>query len=56
MACGGPSKEYAYNVGEKAYADILKLLSEKYDVNTDDKTLAFYKQQYGFKGGLRWNI
>lgn len=46
--CGGPSKDYAYKVGEEAYNDVLSLLRDKYQIYTDDKTLEFYRKQPGF--------
>ena len=52
MGCDGPSKDYAYEIGEAAYNDILKLLQEKYHIHTDEKTLAFLKSQpagFGYK-------
>ncbi len=47
MACDGPSKDYAYKVGEEAYEDVLLLLKEKYAVSIDEETLDFYKRQPG---------
>lgn len=32
MSCTGPSKEAAFNTGEKAYQDVLELLQTKYHI------------------------
>ena len=32
MACTGPSKDYAYDVGERATEQVLKMLNEEYNV------------------------
>lgn len=48
MACGGPSKDYAYEIGEEAYKDVLELLSMKYRIETDERTLEFYRKSAGF--------
>jgi hypothetical protein len=32
MACSGPSKEFAFEQGEKAFEDLLILLKEQYQV------------------------
>ena len=33
MACGGPSKDYAYELGEEAFWETLNMLMEKYNVH-----------------------
>ena len=46
MPCMGPNRDYAYELGEKAYEEIIKILEEKYGVETSkSKTMSVFTEK-----------
>ena len=53
MACGGPSKDYAYLQGEKAFEQVLELLETEFQVRNPHKFAEHLEAKDYVEGDIR---